>query len=85
MPKAKTVESKKVKKAKKTGSDEKETVELEEEVTEEESAQEELDPDILAALESKRAKKKNAIAAIDYIPELERDLEGSSTVFDEEF
>ncbi len=39
----------------------------------------ELDPEILAALESKRKKKTLNPSDVDYIPELERDVDFSDT------
>ena len=39
----------------------------------------ELDPEILSALESKKKKKIPAPSDVDYIPELERDIDFSDT------
>ncbi|GEM_PF-3131784 len=79
MPKAKT---EKPKKLKKTTAEVADVIELEDDGEVVEVTHTELEPDILAALESKRSKKKSP-TDIDYIPELERDLEGAS--FDDDF
>lgn len=52
---------------------------LEEDSDEAVSPEGELDPEVLSALENKRKKKIPAPSDVDYIPELERDVDFSDT------
>lgn len=52
---------------------------LEEDGDEAVSPEGELDPEVLSALENKRKKKIPAPSDVDYIPELERDVDFSDT------